>query len=361
MLAALAVLATGGIERGVDEGAQPSLTPDGRFLVYAQNPTREQTRTEQPQPVVEVFVLDRRTGRRELVSVGSKGQRGRGSSIEPSISDDGRFVSFCSYAPDFAAGDTTAPNAWAAHLHRDVFVRDRRTKQTTRISVAKGSGQPSGGSCHATISGNGRFVAFVSEADNLVAGDRDGQLNYFLHDRRTRVTIRLSGRASHDVGEGRPVLSRDGRWLAYAIGGDRSGIYFRDSRTGRSSRIVGGGAPSISADGRYLAYVAGVPIHAFVLDRSTRRTTDLGEAYTTRLSANGHVAATYWNEQVTVHDLDTGRTARADAPSIEGMAWTAASLGGLSGDGRIVPFVSLSYTGAPDGERWQRLFLRNGW
>jgi WD40-like Beta Propeller Repeat len=96
LLLALALFAPGGVERAAENGAQASLTPNGRLLVYVQN---------DPKGVADVFVLDRRSGRRERVSVGSRGQRGKGASIEPSISDDGRFVAFCSYAPNFAPND----------------------------------------------------------------------------------------------------------------------------------------------------------------------------------------------------------------------------------------------------------------
>jgi hypothetical protein len=76
LLLALALFAPGGIERAAENGAQASFTPNGRLLVYVQN---------DPKGVADVFVLDRRSGRRERVSVGSRGQRGKGASIEPSI------------------------------------------------------------------------------------------------------------------------------------------------------------------------------------------------------------------------------------------------------------------------------------
>jgi Tol biopolymer transport system component len=107
LLVALALLASGGVERAAENGAQASLTPNGRLLVYIQN---------DPKGVADVFVLDRRSGRRERVSVGSRGQRGKGASIEPSISDDGRFVAFCSYAPNFSP--TTNPVPAAAYSTR---------------------------------------------------------------------------------------------------------------------------------------------------------------------------------------------------------------------------------------------------
>jgi Tol biopolymer transport system component len=352
LLLALALLASGGVERAAESGAQASLTPNGGLLVYIQN---------DPKGVADVFVLDRRSGRRERVSVGSRGQRGKGASIEPSISDDGRFVAFCSYAPNFAPDDQPRPGGRVLnpHFYRDVFVRDRRARTTTRISVARTSGPPSSWSCHPSISGNGRFVAFISAAKNLVRGDRDEHANVFLHDRTTRRTLRLPGGAALDAAGARPVLSRDGRWLAYST--VTAGLMVRDNRRGRSTPIGPGGGPSISADGRHVAYTTGAPMRAFVHDRATGRTTNLGEADTVRLAANGRVAATHWNDRVLARNLVTGRTARVDNPRIDGLTWTTDFLGGISGNGQIVPFVSSTDDGVPAGHRRQALFLRIGW
>ncbi len=354
LLAAVAVVATSGVQIAAEEGAQPSLTPDGRNLVYVQNPPRTGS-------VPDVFVLDRRSGRRERVSVGSRDQRGRGASFEPSISDDGRFVVFCSYAPNFAAVDQPRRpgSVGSAPFFRDVFLRDRRARTTTMLSVAHDGGAPSGGSCHAAISGNGRFVAFVSSADNIVRGDRDGQPNYFLHDRATRRTTRLPGFA---LDPGAPAaFSRDGRWLAYSTAGDAHALVVRDNRTARSTRIGPGGSPSLSADGRTLGYLSGTPLHAFVRDRATGRTTDLGEADGVQLSANGRVAATHWSDRVLVRNLVTGRSARVDDPRFGGLYWTTGFVGGISGDGRIIPFVSSTEHGVPAGRSRQTLFVRVGW
>jgi WD40-like Beta Propeller Repeat len=349
--ALLAVLAPSSVERAAENGAQALLTPNGRLLVYVQN---------DPKGVADVFVRDRRSGRRDRVSVGSGGQPGKGASIEPSISDDGRLVAFCSYAPNFAPVDQPRPGGRVLnpHFYRDVFVRDRRRRTTTLISVPRGGRPPSSWSCHPSISGNGRFVAFVSEARNLVRGDRDEHANVFLHDRETQRTLRLPG-AALDMAGSRPVFSRDGRWLAYST--VTGGLMVRDHRTGRSTRVGLGGGLSISANGRFVAYTWGAPMHAFVRDRAGAGTVDLGEADTVRLSADGRVAATHWNDRVLVRNLVTGRSARVDDPAYAGLHWTTDFLGGISGNGQIIPFVSLTYDGVPAGQRRQTLFLRVGW
>lgn len=96
-------------------------------------------------------------------------------------------------------------------------------------------------------------------------------------------------------------------------------------------------------------------MHAFVHDRVTGRTTDLGEADIVRL------AATHWSNRVVVRNLVTGRTARVDDPRFGGLNWTCDFPGGISGTGQIVPFVWLTYDGVPAGQRRQALFLRIGW
>jgi hypothetical protein len=237
-------------------------------------------------------------------------------------------------------------------------VRDRRARTTTRISVPRGGGKPSSWSCHASISGNGRYVSFVSAAENLVPGDRDKAPNLFLHDRSTRRTIRLPGPAL-DMAGARAAFSRDGRWLIYST--VTGGVIVRDGRSGRSTRVGAGGTTSISGDGRHVAFLSGTPLHAYVLDRSSGRMLDLGEADDVRLSADGRVAATHWSDRVVVRNLVTGRSARVDDPRYDNLYWSASFVGGISGDGRIVPFVSTTEHGVPVGERRQTLFLRVGW
>ena len=113
----------------------------------------------------------------------------------PALSGDGRFVAFQSVADNLVAGDTNS-----AH---DVFVRDRVSGTTTRVSVSTGGGEADAnsgfvfgslGSLRIAISDDGRFVAFASQADNLVAGDTNDAIDIFVHDRQTAQ--RPSGSAS---------------------------------------------------------------------------------------------------------------------------------------------------------------------
>lgn len=341
LLLSLAML-LGGVERVADDAAQPALTPNGRYLAYVQNAAG----------TADVVVLDRRTGRRERISVGPGGRRANASSFEPSISHDGRFVAFCSVASNLVPGDTPPTYPLRPEYYRDVFVRDRLKRRTVRISIP--GGEKTGWSCHPTISGNGRWVTFVSNAGEGAAASP----RHVLHDRATNRTLRLPV-ATVDMWAARGSLSRDGRRLAYA---DQNGVlYLRDAATGRSRRISTGGGPSLSADGRRVAVTRGSPLRAHVVDLATGRDTDLGDADDVELSADGRVAVWHWNDRVTARNLATGRTARVDAPATGGRTWEAAFIGGISGDGRLVPYVATSSDGLPAGQRRQALFLRSGW
>lgn len=111
----------------------------------------------------------------EKVSVDSAGNEGSGGVVNPVISSDGRFVAFTSPAFDFVAGDTNGVN--------DIFVHDRSTGVTERVSVDSLGNESNGDSYNAGISDDGRYISFESLATNLVAGDTNGVSDIFVHDR----------------------------------------------------------------------------------------------------------------------------------------------------------------------------------
>ena len=158
----------------------------------------------------DVFVRDRQTGETTRVSLDSAGSQGNGTSWTPSISADGRFVAFHSLASNLVPGDT---NGWD-----DVFVHDRQTGETTRVSVDSSGVQGDGDSRFAFISADGRFVAYHSNASNLVPGDTNGSLDVFAHDRqsgeRELVSLGSSGTQGNDSSVA-PSISADGRFVAF--------------------------------------------------------------------------------------------------------------------------------------------------
>ena len=118
------------------------------------------------------------------VSVDSAGNQANDSSVNPSISADGRFVAFESNASNIVAGDTN--NTY------DIFVRDRLTNTTTRVSVDSAGNQADRNSDGASISADGRFVAFHSDSSNIVPGDTNNTFDIFVRDRLTNTTTLVS-------------------------------------------------------------------------------------------------------------------------------------------------------------------------
>ena len=215
----------------------------------------------------DIFVHDRQTGQTTRVSVASDGTQGNSASDKPSISSDGRYVAFKSTATNLVSGDTNG--------FIDVFVHDRQTGQTTRVSLASDSTQGNGDSYSPSISADGRYVAFRSSASNLVSGDTNGTSDIFVHDRQGGGTTRVSVASDGTQGNGdsySPSISADGRYVAFMsaasnlVSGDTccSDIFVHDRQSGQTTRVsvASDGAqgnnhswyPSISADGRYVAF-----------------------------------------------------------------------------------------------------------
>jgi Tol biopolymer transport system component len=159
-----------------------------------------------------VFIRSLVNGKISRVSIQSDGgQARRGNSGNPSVSGDGRYVAFDSFAPNLVPGDT--------NRSPDVFLRDRKSGKTKRISVRSGGRQANAWSVDPTISTNGRYIAFSSAATNMVPNDTNRRWDGFVHDRTARKTKRVSvqsdgGQAragdSHDV-----AISGDGRFVAF--------------------------------------------------------------------------------------------------------------------------------------------------
>lgn len=201
-------LGFGGIQTKVRD-MDRSISGDGRYVAYesyASNLVPGDTNGSW-----DVFVHDRQSGVTERVSVHSTGRQGDSDSDAPSISSDGRFVAFHSIATNLVDDDTNRVD--------DVFVHDRQTGVTERASVHSNGTEGDRRSSTSSISGDGRFIAFASRATNLVRGDTNERWDVFVHDRMTRVTEAVSVGAEVEqkrTSSGSPSISADGRWVAYA-------------------------------------------------------------------------------------------------------------------------------------------------
>ena len=167
---------------GSVELLKPSISFDGRYVAFASN--MNDLVPGDTNGMRDVFRKDRQTGATILVSVAMDGTPGNLDSGRPSISGDGRYVAFESTAVDLVAADTNSSS--------DIFVRDVVANTTTRASVVNQGGQAAGSSLRPSISGDGRYVAFESSAANLVVGDAAGFTDIFVHDRHTLITRRVS-------------------------------------------------------------------------------------------------------------------------------------------------------------------------
>jgi Tol biopolymer transport system component len=146
----------------------------------------------------------------ELASRGTGGEQGNSWSGGASLSSDGRFVAFHSISDDLVPGDTNESY--------DVFLHDRSTGTTDRVSVTTGGGEGNDSSTFPSLSSDGRFVAFESRATDLVPGDTNGVSDVFVHDRATGVTTRVSVGSAGEQGDlrsQRPTLSADGRFVSF--------------------------------------------------------------------------------------------------------------------------------------------------
>ena len=220
----------------------------------------------------DAFVKDTVTGVATRVSTDSAGAQGNNSSRIRTISADGRYVVFESFATNLVIGDTNGTS--------DAFVKDTLTGVTTRVSTDSAGGQANDFTGVYAISGDGRYVAFTSNATNIVAGDTNGTLDAFVKDRMTGVTTRISTDSAGAQGNGHSqvrAISADGRYVAFEsratnlVAGDTNGAqdaFVKDMVTGVTTRVstdsaggqVTGGDSRInalSADGRFVAMESG--------------------------------------------------------------------------------------------------------
>ena len=177
------------------------LSADGRYVAFVSDATN--LVPDDTNNAEDVFVKDRQTGATTRVSVASQtGAQANDGSGVTAISSDGRYVAFYSDASNLVSGDTNGIG--------DIFVRDRQTGLTTRVSVDSSGNEANGQNSdfYLAISGDGRYVAFPSEATNLVSGDTNNVRDIFVHDRQTSQTRRVS--VASNGTEANAKLPRDG-------------------------------------------------------------------------------------------------------------------------------------------------------
>ncbi len=303
-----------------------SISADGRFIAFwslASNLVEGDTNGTS-----DVFVHDRQSGRTYRVSVSTDGIEGNNWSWAPSMSADGRYVAFSSSASNLVSGDTNGVD--------DTFVHDLQTGQTTRVSVNDAGQQGDGASTFCSISADGRYIAYQSQAQNLVPDDTNFFWDVFVYDQQTRDTSRVSLSNSGEQGNGYswyPSISGDGHYVGFEslatnlVQGDtnnHSDVFLRDRQTGQTLRVSlsssgeqGNGdsfSPSISSDGRHIAFLSAA--------------TNLVE-HDINLS-----------KDVFVHDQETGLTSRVSVSSSGQQGDLNSYEPDISANGRYVAFPS---------------------
>jgi Tol biopolymer transport system component len=352
--------------------------------------------------VQDVFVRDLRRDMNERLSVSSQGEEGNRRSCCPHASRNGRFVAFVSAASNLVPRDRNRVT--------DVFVYDRQRKRIERVSVTSSGRETRRDASAAYMSGNGRFVAFTT-AGALVPGDSNGVLDAFLHDRLTgrtdRVSVGPDGQGSAASHPG--AVSDDGRFVAFVsyasnlVPGDTNrnpDTFLRDRKRGRTERVNvrpdGGQSrgnanrPTMSADARFIAFRSWaddlVPndrnnqVDAFVRDRLAARTKRVsvsssgreGFGVTSRpvLSATGRWVVftsrsstlvpgdTNGRADIFRHDRLTGRTIRVSISVTGRQANGDSTRPTVSATGAIVAFNSFASNLVPrDTNRAKDVFV----
>src|SRR5262245_17300231 len=396
--------------------AGPSVSGDGRFVTFQSR--ADNLSDEDNDAVINVYVRDLEAATTTLVSraSGPSEPAANGDSVRAKISADGRFVVFQSSATNLSANDVNGGT--------DVFVRDLDAGTTTLASRVSGpAGAPrDGASNEPSVSSDGRFVAFESDALNLSSEDA-AFVDVFVRDLQTNTTT-LVTRASAGAADGpaadapsfHPSISADGRYVAFQSGArnlsdddlDATGdVFVRDlqARTttlvSRASDAAGGAAadqsamsPSISGDGRVVAFAS----DAANLDENNLNVTDIfvrdmnagttslasrasgpagtpsdGTSVSPSISANGRFIA-FQSEANTLSDASvpgehiyvrdrlanlTALVSRASGPA-GAAADGASSDPALSGDGRMIAFDSIAKNlSSEDSDAFDDVFARD--
>lgn len=238
------------------------ISADGRVIAYSANASNLVPNDLNGQ--ADVFIYDQAKNSTEVISVNPAGMPVGG--LQPSISADGRYVAFRSAAPDLVAGDTNGQS--------DIFVRDRLTRTTVRVSLSNAGTESDAFSERPAISADGQFVAFESDASNLVAGDGNGVRDIFVRDLLGNITTRASVDSAG--------LEANGASFNASINGNGARVVFQSSATNlvpsdtnsfqdvfmregastvrisvnsAGSQAAGSSQqPSISADGRFISF-----------------------------------------------------------------------------------------------------------
>jgi len=313
---------------GDQRASYPAVSPNGQYIVYESDATN--LVTGDTNNATDIFVRDRTAGTTDRASLSTSGTQVSDASFDPSVSSNGRYVAFWSGSPDFVSSDTNGSS--------DVFLRDRTSGTTTRVSVANDGSESNDSSFFPRISASGRYIIFESYASNLTTTSSNNKLQVYRRDTvdgTTKIVSTSSAGVSgdSDVQQSTVALTDDGDIIIFVsdasnlVSGDTnqsSDIFVKVLSTNATSRVSvnslgtqankSSGNPTSSADGRYVAF------------ESNANTLVTGD--TNRVS------------DVFLHDRNTALTSRVSVGPSAVQANGASSNPQISPDGRYVAFES---------------------
>lgn len=336
-----------------------AISADGRSIAFT---SPDALVAADKNSTTDIYVYDRGTRALTLITATATGAAGNGASLYPSISGDGRFIAFSSAANNLVVGDTNAAT--------DVFLFDRSSGTTTRLSVSPSGAQVSGNSVAPVISEDGKVVAFWSIAYQLIADDSNGAGDVFARDlaaaTTTRVSVTNTGGEADLASYNDLAISSDGRYVAFSsaatnlVTNDTNAmqdVFVRDRTAGTTTRVnvstngvqANGSAdsPSISRDGRFVSFLSDatnlVPeaVYGQTLVRDLVQSTTSWpfamSASWQQLSGDGRYLVTSYNFSgpgVALRDRIAAKTAAMPAPA---SLWRWAV---ISGNGRYIAAYS---------------------
>jgi Tol biopolymer transport system component len=262
----LVSVSTDGVTAGNLASSGPSITSDGRFIVFQSNATNLVENDTNNK--TDIFVRDMVNKTTVRASLGNAGEEANNTSMIASISDDGRYVAFYTSATNLIANDT--------NMFSDIFVRDLQENTTICVSVRSDGSQISSGHYAPRISGNGQVVSFYSSGTDLVENDTNGKADVFVHNIVTGVTSRVSvgtGNVEGNNSSNTSSISYDGRYIAFEstasnlVADDLNSmadVFLHDTTTGETILVskhtngtqatAASSNSTMSSDGKYIVY-----------------------------------------------------------------------------------------------------------
>lgn len=374
-------------------GQYASLSANGRLVAFSSWASLVPGDTD---GYDEIYLRDRTKGTTTRVSIALDGTPPDGQSFDPSLSPKGRFLVFTSNATNLVPGDANGVN--------DVFLRDLKKGTLERLAPAIGDAEPDGFCYSPRVTDNGQFVVFSSLATNLVAGDTNGEEDVFLHDRKTgtteRISVSSSGAQAPDGGID-PSVSANGRWVVFSslssglvdgVGAGTWHVYLRDRLLGTTvllDRNMEGepanrrsAEPIITPSGKFVVFssqasdlVEGdgngtLGWDVFLYDAKLRTIRCLsvqpdgalppaGQSYAPAISSSGRFVAfqsgastlvegdTNGNHDIFLRDVKKGTTVRVSVDGAGGQVPGYSERPQVSSNGKVVVFESSATTLVP--------------